>query len=66
MMQRTCVAMSNRQTVYQQLHRELGLCILCPRPTFKGGRCKEHYVKQLAYGKEYYRRKNGYPSRALA
>ncbi len=28
---------------YQRRHRELGLCISCPRKVFKGGVCRKHY-----------------------
>ncbi len=28
---------------YQKRHRELGLCLQCPRKVFKGGLCRKHY-----------------------
>ncbi len=28
---------------YQQRHRELGLCLQCPRKGFKGSLCRRHY-----------------------
>jgi len=28
---------------YQERHRELGLCIKCPRKVFKSGLCRKHY-----------------------
>ena len=28
---------------YRRRHRELGLCIQCPKKVFKGGLCRKHY-----------------------
>ncbi len=28
---------------YRKKHRELGLCIQCPKKVFKGGLCRKHY-----------------------
>ncbi len=28
---------------YQERHRKLGLCHICPRKAFKGGLCRKHY-----------------------
>jgi hypothetical protein len=33
----------SRQTLWQRRHRELGLCVVCSEPAFKGWRCVKHY-----------------------
>ncbi len=40
---------------YQRRHRELGLCIQCPKKVFKGGLCRRHYGMVL---ERYYKRVN--------
>jgi hypothetical protein len=33
----------SRQTLWQRKHRELGLCVVCSEPAYKGWRCVKHY-----------------------
>ena len=33
----------SRQTLWQRKHRELGLCVVCSEPAYKGWRCARHY-----------------------
>lgn len=33
----------SRQTLWQRRHREMGLCVVCSEPAFKGWRCVKHY-----------------------
>jgi len=47
----------SRQLSYQMRHKQLGLCIKCPRPRFKGRHCKEHYEEHLARNRERYQEK---------
>jgi hypothetical protein len=32
----------SRQTLWQRRHREMGLCVVCSEPAFKGWRCVKH------------------------
>ncbi len=41
---------------YRKRHRELGLCLQCPRKAFKGGLCRRHYGMVL---ERYYERAAG-------
>jgi hypothetical protein len=36
-------AQVSRQTLWQRRHREMGLCVVCSEPAFKGWRCVKHY-----------------------
>lgn len=36
-------AQVSRQTLWQRRHREIGLCVVCSEPAFKGWRCVKHY-----------------------
>lgn len=36
-----------RQLAYQKRNRALGLCLHCPQPAFKAGRCIKHYEQHL-------------------
>lgn len=33
----------SRQTLWQRKHREMGLCVVCSEPAYKGWRCVRHY-----------------------
>jgi hypothetical protein len=33
----------SRQTLWQRRHREMGLCVVCSEPAYKGWRCVKHY-----------------------
>src|SRR6185369_12709763 len=33
----------SRQTLWQRKHREMGLCVVCSEPAYKGWRCVKHY-----------------------
>lgn len=39
---------------YQHAQKARGLCSLCPKPIFKGGRCKTHWDANLKYRRELY------------
>ncbi len=41
---------------YRKRHRELGLCLQCPRKVFKGGLCRKHYRMER---ERYYERAAG-------
>ena len=36
-------AQVSRQILWQRRHREMGLCVVCSEPAYKGWRCVKHY-----------------------
>ncbi len=44
----------SRQALWQRKQRELGLCVLCSEPAFKGWRCVKHYEKHKTLMRERY------------